>query len=72
LWQSLTAWLASGGAAGVVGSLTWLAYRLHADAVNAERRRADDWRTAWQAEVTRGDVSREQLHTILVRLREAP
>ena len=70
--QSLVQWLASGGAVGVVGSVTWLAYRLHADAVSAERRRADDWREAWRAEVTRGDVLREQLHTLLRPLRETP
>jgi hypothetical protein len=37
---------------GLTGALAWLFYRLHRSAMEAERRRADDWRLAakeWKA-----------------------
>ena len=48
----LAAGLGVGGGGGVILGLARLAYRLHVDAVTAERGRADDWRTAaseWRA-----------------------
>ena len=49
LTETLLPLLAS---SGVTGALAWLFYRLHRSALDAERGRADDWRTAaaeWKA-----------------------
>jgi hypothetical protein len=64
VWDSLAPWLAQGG---IVSVLAWVGYRLHADAIGAERRRADDWRTAWQAERDRADVRDGQIGILLGR-----
>jgi hypothetical protein len=55
--------------AGVVGVLAWVAYRLHLDAVRAERGRADDWRAAAQREAARADERDRQLAHILDAVR---
>ena len=63
--------VAGGGALGVVA---WLVGLMHRTAVAAERRRADDWRTAateWKAaaraERTLNDGLREQVAQLLMR-----
>jgi hypothetical protein len=70
VWDSLAPWLASGGGAGIAGAIAWLVYRLHADAVAAERRRADDWRAAAVAAEARADVREGQIGILLGRARE--
>lgn len=68
-WDSLAPWLAPGG----IGTLLcWLGYRLHVDAVTAERRRADDWRTAWEAERERADLRESQMSILLGRAAKEP
>lgn len=62
--QSLATWLLSSGG---FGALLWLGYRLHSDAVRAERGRADDWRTAAQ---TTAEANRV-LSTSIDKLAEA-
>ena len=54
--SDLLPWLAvglgTGTGGGLVLGLARIAYRMHKDAVDAERGRADDWRTAsseWRA-----------------------
>lgn len=41
-------------------------------AIDAERRRADDWRDAHKAEVARGEVRDRQLEVIMSALRREP
>ncbi len=72
MWDSLAPWLASGGGAGIAGFVSFLIYRLHADAVAAERRRADDWRTAAMADRARADVYQQQIGILLGRPQERP
>lgn len=74
MWDGFVPWLASGGGVGIAAAVTWLVYRLHVDAVAAERHRAEsaerreaDWRTAWQAERDRADVHRDQIGVLLGR-----
>ncbi len=67
MWETLAPWLASGGGAGIAGAIAFLVYRLHADAVAAERRRADDWRTAAMADRARADVYQQQIAILLGR-----
>jgi hypothetical protein len=74
VWDALGPWFATGGGAGLAGFLAWLVYKLHADAVAAERRRADsaerreaDYRTAWQAERDRADMREDQIGVLLGR-----
>ncbi len=57
---------------GVFGVASWVAYRLHRDAVAAHRERANDWReVAKLADVradradARADLRDEQVRTIL-------
>lgn len=77
MWQELAPWLGSGGAA----VLAWLGYRFHRDAVEgvktgaaeaiaAERRRADDWRAAYEASERRATVREAQISTLLTGVRE--
>ena len=77
MWESLAPWFAGGGGAGLAGFLSWLVYKLHADAVTAHRqraeaaeRRADDWRTAWSAERDRADMREDQIGVLLGRAKE--
>jgi hypothetical protein len=67
VWDSLAPWLASGSGAGIAGAIAWIVYKLHADAVAAERRRADDWRTAAMADRARADVYQQQIGILLGR-----
>ena len=71
--------MVSGGGVGIAGAIAWLVYRLHVDAVAAERRRADsaerreaDWRTAWQAERDRADVHLDQIGVLMGRVKDSP
>lgn len=67
MWSSLTPWLAQGG---VTGILAWVGYRLHVDAINAERRRADDWRAVAEMNGKRADLREQQMSTLLSATRE--
>lgn len=67
MWSSIAPILGTGGAVSV---LAWVAYRLHLDAVLAERRRADDWKTAAEAAQARADLKEQQMGILLGRIRE--
>lgn len=62
MWEAVAPWVAQGGALGVV---SWVFYQLHRSAIEAEQRRADDWRTAWQAERDRANVRDEQIGILI-------
>ena len=61
MWQAIAPWLAGGG----LTTAAWIVYKLHKDAVDAERRRADDWKTAAEAAQARADVRDSQIATLL-------
>lgn len=68
MWQEeIVPWLLGGGG---ITSLSWIFYRLHRDAVAAERERADDWRAAAIAAEKRADVRDQQIATLLGRIRD--
>ncbi len=69
MWSQIAPYLGTGGAVSV---LAWIAYRLHLDAVSAERRRADDWKTAAEAAQARADLKEQQMGILLGRTREPP
>lgn len=64
-WKELLIWLGAGGGAATLFSF---AYKLHKDAVDAHRERANDWKTAWERAMTVGDEKDQQLRTILKSL----
>lgn len=64
MWQALWPWLVS---AGGLPSLAWIVYKLHSDAVRAERGRADDARARAEAAERRADLREEQLGILLGR-----
>jgi hypothetical protein len=63
-WETLTPFLAQGGLSVV---LAFVGYRLHRDAVDAERRRADDARARAEAAEKRADLREQQLGIVLGR-----
>lgn len=67
MWETFAPWLAQGG---VTGILAWVGYRLHMDAVKAERGRADDARARAEAAEKRADLREEQISILLGRVRE--
>lgn len=69
MWETLAPWLAQSGVTGVIA---WVFYRLHLAAVSAERRRADDWRAAWEAADKRANLREEQISKLLSRAKELP
>lgn len=68
-WETLAPFLAQGGLSGV---LAFLGYRLHRDAVDAERRRADDARARAEAAEKRADLREQQLSIVLGRRNGRP
>jgi hypothetical protein len=68
MWDTFAPFLAQGGITGV---LAWVGYRLHMDAVRAERGRADDWRRAAEAAQARADLKDQQMGILLGRDRES-
>jgi len=65
--QALLAWfLAPSG----FGALLWLGYKLHSDAVKAERGRADDARARAEAAERRADEREKQIGILLGGFRE--
>jgi hypothetical protein len=70
LWDAISPLLVSGGLVGAGVAIARLVYRLHYDAVGAEKRRADDWRLAYERELARGDVRETQLAEIMKVIRE--
>lgn len=50
---------------GFLGLIARVFYRLHQDAVAAESKRADDWRTAAQAAQARADLHEERIAILL-------
>lgn len=67
MWDTFAPFLAQGGITGV---LAWVGYRLHVDAVKAERGRADDARARAEAAEKRADLREEQISILLGRVRE--
>lgn len=67
MWDTVAPWLAQGGISGI---LAWVGYRLHKDAVQAERGRADDARARAEAAEKRADLREEQISILLGRVRE--
>ena len=65
-WQDLAPFLTQGGITGV---LAFIGYRLHRDAVDAERRRADDARDAAKAAEARADLREQQINILIGRQR---
>lgn len=63
-WTDLLPWLAQGGVTSVIA---FFMYRLHSDAVAAERRRADDARGRAEAAERRADLREEQIAVLLGR-----
>lgn len=70
--ESLWAFLAAPGALGLAYGLGRIFYKLHMDAVDAERRRADDARAAAQAAEKRADLKEEQIKILLGGRRKEP
>lgn len=68
-WETLAPFLAQGGLSGI---LAFLGYRLHRDAVDAERRRADDARARAEAAERRADLREQQLGIVLGRRNGRP
>lgn len=69
MWQ---VWVFGGGLSSLIVSLSWIVYKLHRDAVEAERGRADDWRAAAmgykataEAADKRADIREQQLATLI-------
>lgn len=65
LMDSLVAWLAAPGVIGLLYGLGRLGYKLHQDAIEAERRRADDARAGREAAEKRADLREEQFRMLL-------
>ena len=68
-WETLAPFLAQGGLSGI---LAFLGYRLHRDAVDAERRRADDARARAEAAEKLADLREQQLSIVLGRRNGRP
>lgn len=66
MWETVAQTVGTGGGAGV---LAWIFYRLHRSAIQAEKRRADDWREACVAERARADLKDQQIGILLGRVR---
>lgn len=66
MWDQFAPWLAQGG---ITGLLAFLGYRLHMDAVEAHKQRADDARARAEAAEARADVREEQIGILLGRIR---
>lgn len=67
MWPMVAPWLAPGSITGVLGLL---AYRLHNDAVRAERGRADDARARAVAAEARADLREQQIGILLGRVKD--
>ena len=63
-WETLAPFLTQGGITGV---LAFIGYRLHRDAVDAERRRADDARERAKAAEARADLREQQIDILIGR-----
>jgi hypothetical protein len=70
VWQTLGPWLGTGGLLSFVSALLWQARRWHNDAVNAERRRADESFAAYEKLWSAYLLREQQLAKLLGR--EAP
>ena len=67
MWEKFAPWITQGGITGV---LSYLGYKLHLDAIRAERGRADDARARAEAAEKRADLREEQIGILLGRVRE--
>ena len=63
-WETLAPFLTQGG---ITGILVFTGYRLHRDAVDAERRRADDARKRAEAAEARAELREQQIGILLGR-----
>ena len=70
MWDSITPFLASGGAGGTVLGLAWLAYKLHLDAMQAMRESRDAFREIASYERQRADLRESQLGQVFGRASE--
>jgi hypothetical protein len=70
VWDSIIPWAGSAGVAGTVALLLRIAYRLHLDAVGAQRERASDWKEIALAERARADLREQQLGMVFGRASE--
>lgn len=61
MWDTLAPWLAPPG----VGGFLWLLYRLHRDAIAAEKGRADDARARAIAAEKRADLLEDRISILL-------
>ncbi len=66
----LTFLVAVFGSGGFLSTLAWIGYRLHSDAVSAERGRADDARARAEAAEKRADEREKQIGILLGGFRE--
>lgn len=64
MWETLAPWLVGGGGIGLITILARVFLRLHEDAVNAERRRADDAVARAEAAEKRADLREVQMATL--------
>lgn len=67
MWQD--AW-AAGGLAHLLAVIAWIVYKFHVDAVQAERRRADDARAGREAAERRADLREDQMGVLMGRGRD--
>lgn len=70
MWQSLGSWLAGGGAAGIAGSVAYLLYRFHIDAIRSAQREAAAYKEQRDYERRRADERERQLGIVLGRASE--
>lgn len=66
MWSSIVPYL--GGGFGV--AVLWFVYKMHASAVGAERRRADEWYQAYKAERARADLKEQQMGILLGHIKD--
>lgn len=64
----LLPWLLSGGGLTAIGAVLTV---FHRSAVSAHKQRADDWRSAWEAERTAAAEATRQLSTVLEAVHRA-
>lgn len=62
MWPTLAPFLGTGGIAGLA---LWIMYRLHRDAIQSERGRADDARARAVAAEKRADLLEERISILL-------
>jgi hypothetical protein len=74
--DSLVPWVTQGGAVGLLGAVAWMLFtgrlvprKIHEQAVERERQRAEDWRDAYRTENARTEIQDRQMAEILTFVR---